>query len=113
MIDWSRVNELKAEIGEEGFAEVVDLFLEEVEAAMAALTPDAAPRMLEQDIHFLKGSAWNLGFVEFGALCHDGERRATRGALLPADLDRIRACYATSKTAFLGGLGTRAATSAV
>jgi len=31
MIDWDRVVELCSEIGEEGFGEVVDLFLDEVE----------------------------------------------------------------------------------
>ena len=31
MIDWKRVRELRDEIGEEDFSEVVDLFLEEVE----------------------------------------------------------------------------------
>lgn len=112
MIDWSRVNELKREIGEEGFAEVVDLFLEEVEAAMAELSAEIPPQVLEADIHFLKGSAWNLGFAEFGALCHDGERRAARGTFSSEDLDRIRACYAGSKVAFLDGLGGRGASSA-
>ena len=69
MIDWSRVNELKGEIGEDGFAEVVELFLDEVETAIARLSPDSPARKLETDMHFLKGSAWNLGFVEFGAVC--------------------------------------------
>ena len=37
MIDWARVSELRDEVGAEDFDEVVELFLEEVEEAIAAL----------------------------------------------------------------------------
>ena len=76
MIDWGRANELLAEIGCEGFAEVVDLFLDEVEAVVLRLEIRPEPAQYEADLHFLKGGAWNLGFAEFGALCQDGERKA-------------------------------------
>ena len=112
MIDWSRVNELKGEIGEDGFAEVVELFLDEVETAIARLSPDDPARKLETDMHFLKGSAWNLGFVEFGAVCHDAERRAVAATFRAADLERLKNCYGESKAVFLGGIGSDRGTSA-
>lgn len=112
MIDWSRVHELRREIGEEGFAEVVDLFLDEVETAIGRLSTSTAKKALAEDMHFLKGSAWNLGFVEFGALCHDGERRVTSGGFQHTDLDRIMECYGISKAAFLCGLDGKAAPTA-
>ena len=36
MIDWARVSELRDEVGEGDFDEVVELFLEEVDEAIAA-----------------------------------------------------------------------------
>lgn len=112
MIDWSRAQELRREIGEEGFAEVVELFLDEVETTIGRLAAAAGPELLAEDMHFLKGSAWNLGFVDFGALCHDGERRAAKGGFGRSDLDHLIECYAASKAAFLGGLARNATPSA-
>ncbi len=76
MISWERVRELRDEIGEDDFCEVVDLFLEEVEEVLARLRAEPNPASYEADLHFLKGSALNLGFQALGALCRDGEVRA-------------------------------------
>lgn len=73
MIDWLRMSELRDEIGQEGFDEVVDVFLEEAEEVVARLLH--APVPTQEDLHFLKGSALNLGFVSVAQLCQDGERR--------------------------------------
>lgn len=104
MIDWERANELRAEIGCEGFAEVVDLFLDEVEAVVLRLEIRPEPAQYEADLHFLKGGAWNLGFAEFGALCQDGERKAATGNASQVDLARIVEAYFASKDEFLAGL---------
>jgi histidine phosphotransfer protein HptB len=109
MIDWSRVNELKREIGEDGFAEVVEMFLDEVETVLARLYSAQTARRLAEDLHFLKGSAWNLGFQDFGAVCQDGERRAVAGTSVTADFDRLFDSYALSKTTFLEGLAKASA----
>ncbi len=109
MIDWSRVNELRREIGEDGFAEVVEMFLDEVETVLGRLSSVTMPRALAEDMHFLKGSAWNLGFQDFGAVCQDGERRATAGTMTAADISRLFDSYATSKAAFLEGLAASSA----
>ena len=78
MIDWPRVRELKDEVGEDGFEEVIELFLEEVEEVIEKLgTNDRS--QLEQDLHFLKGSALNLGFETFSNLCLEGERMSANG----------------------------------
>lgn len=106
MIDWSRVEELRDEIGEDGLAEVVGLFLEEVEEALLGLNHDDPPRTLAAQIHFLKGCAWNLGFREFGAVCHDCERAALDGRCDGASVGGLRDCYARSRVAFLSGLAT-------
>lgn len=103
MIDWMRVIELRGEIGEEGFAEVVELFLDEVEEVVARLSQAPDPQCFEQDLHFLKGSAWNLGFAGFGALCQDGERRSAMGSPSTVDIGAVLASYAVSKDQFLAG----------
>ena len=42
MLDWSRVDALKADLGEEDFDEIVALFLEEVEEKLSDLTSSGA-----------------------------------------------------------------------
>ena len=66
MIDWERTNELCAEIGSDGFAEIVELFLDEVEGVVRRLSKQPDPSRFEADLHFLKGGAWNLGFAPRG-----------------------------------------------
>ena len=99
MIDWDRVNELRSEIGIDDFDEVVILFLEEADEAIARVSVLAGAKPLEADLHSLKGAALNLGFSEFAALCQEGERRAAAGST-DVDLDQVRAVYQASKRTF-------------
>lgn len=107
MIDWSRVSELRDEVGEEDFAEVVDLFLDEVDGVIGGLTADMAD--LEAQLHFLKGSALNLGFAGFADLCHAGEAAARAGAGAAVDVGEIRDSYASARAEFATGLELRRA----
>jgi HPt (histidine-containing phosphotransfer) domain-containing protein len=99
MIDWDRVQALRDEVGADDFAEVVDLFLEEVDEALGGLTARLAPAALSAALHFLKGSALNLGFAEFARLCQIGEKNPEK-----ADLAAIQATYTVSKAALAKGL---------
>ncbi len=104
MIDWNRVRNLRDEIGADAFEEVVDLFLEEVETEIEKLrTPDEALD-IEAQLHFLKGSALNLGFADFSDLCHRGEGAAGLGKAADVDLGKVLDCFDRSKAAFLAGL---------
>ena len=76
MIDWERVAELKAEVGDDDFAEIAVLFLAEVEEVVSRLIASPVVERLAEDCHFLKGSAVNLGFTAFARLCQIGERLA-------------------------------------
>ncbi len=109
MIDWMRVDELRDEIGDDGFAEVVELFLDEVEEVVMRLAVKPDPLRYEQDLHFLKGSAWNLGFADFGALCQDGERRSARCVGADINIRAVIESYGASKTLFIDGLAEIAA----
>ncbi len=99
MIDWQRVTDLRSEIGAEGFAEVVELFLDEVETVV--MNVGGRPGRLGEELHFLKGSAWNLGFRAFGAICQDGERKCAAGRAAEVDLKAIIDCYCESKEIFM------------
>lgn len=95
MIDWTRVTELHREVGNEDFEEVVTLFVDEVETVLGALDPVApAP----EELHFLKGSALNLGFTALAQQC-----------AAPGDTGALRACFAESKACFLAELPKRLA----
>ena len=100
MIDWNRVSELRDEVGIEDFCEVSAMFLEEVEDTMARMiaTPDLST--MEEDMHFLKGSALNLGFAQFSTLCQAGETAASAGQPETICLNDIFESFAQSKAAF-------------
>ena len=97
MIDWTQVRQLHDEVGGDDFDEVVDLFLEEVEAVIARIAAPADPRTLPDDLHFLKGSALSLGFRAFSDLCHEGETTVASAV----DTERIVQSYEVSKRVFL------------
>ncbi|MEP2716420.1 Hpt domain-containing protein [Pseudophaeobacter sp.] len=103
MIDWPRVKELRDEIGPDDFGEVVELFLEEVEEIITKLRGDDRSQ-LEQDLHFLKGCALNLGFGGFSNLCLLGERKAAEGQGNTVDLPEILDSFEASKQEFLARL---------
>ncbi|MBZ8117902.1 Hpt domain-containing protein [Roseovarius sp. LXJ103] len=104
MIDWSRVAELREEIGADDFGEVVEIFLEEVQSEIDALRGDVAPGNLEDKLHFLKGSALNLGFREFSDLCQSGEAAAGAGRMDLIDMQATVASFDRSKAEFVSGM---------
>jgi histidine phosphotransfer protein HptB len=104
MIDWEQVESLRADL-DDGFDELVEVFLSEVDAATGNLDPAAPPDRMAADLHFLKGAALNLGFRDFARLCSDGERRADAGQTV--DLDPVLASFAASRQAFVDGLARR------
>ncbi|NNF24228.1 MAG: histidine kinase [Rhodobacteraceae bacterium] len=108
MIEWSTVENLKAEIGAEDFGDVVEVFLEEVEEKLAGLgqTP---PEDLGAAFHFLKGSALYLGFKSMSDHCGAAEAAAKAGNIDQIDIPRTAEIYAQSKTAFQSGMAQRAA----
>ncbi|MHA6265520.1 Hpt domain-containing protein [uncultured Aliiroseovarius sp.] len=101
MIDWNRVTELKDEIGEDDFAIVAEMFLEEVEEVIDRLKANPKPALFEQDMHFLKSSALNLGFKALTALCAVGEREAAAGNFEAVPLAPLFKTYDASKAEFV------------
>ena len=107
MIEWSRVRELRDEIGAEDFGDVVEIFLDEVQEVIDRLKSDAGSADLASDLHFLKGSAMSLGFKDFSKLCHDGEIAAANGQAANVDLVEVVGGFETSKQHFLQEIDTQ------
>jgi HPt (histidine-containing phosphotransfer) domain-containing protein len=106
MIDWKRVEELREEIGADGFAEVTAMFLDEAEGAVKALLRGIPAEEVEGQLHFLKGSALNLGLSELAAICQDGERLAAAGEGMLVDVSLVASVWRASRAGLLGGLST-------
>lgn len=106
MLDWNRINELRAEVGDDEFQLILELFLDEVEGVLMRLSRRNALR-LETQLHFLKGCAWNLGFSAFGSLCDQGERSAAEGRPAQVSTQELLQCYSESKQALMRGLEAR------
>lgn len=104
MIDWTRISVLRAEIGEDDLHEVIGLFLEETDEVIARLDDGVDVSELESLLHFLKGSALNLGFSDLAEVCQDGERRAAKGEGAGIDVERVIDLYCESRTTFTDGL---------
>lgn len=101
MINWARVNELRAEVGEEDFEEVVHLFLEEVDDAIMRLGENTSADSRAADLHFLRGSAVSLGFCAFATRCAEAEQKTDVDA---SEIAMILKVYEDSKVEFLSGL---------
>lgn len=92
MLNIARLNELKSEVGEEDFSEVIEIFCEEVEEVLKGLqTGD--PSELAQQLHFLKGSALNIGLQKVGELCESEEICLRSDAKHAADVAGLRMAY--------------------
>ncbi|MCO4776140.1 MULTISPECIES: Hpt domain-containing protein [Lentibacter] len=95
MINWNKADELREDIGVDDFGEIVEVFLQEVEEELATLT-DKPVAELPASMHFLKGSALNLGFEDFAEKCRQGERAANQ-----IEISALLSCYNASKKQFL------------
>lgn len=104
MIDWARVKDLREEIGDDDFLEVVALFLEETDEVAAQLEGPPDLETVESRLHFLKGSALNLGLSGLASLCQTGEKSAAMGNAAKVDLSAVTASYKASKAQLLASL---------
>lgn len=101
MLNTARIAELKSEVGEDDFAEVVEIFCEEVEEVLDAL-PGTALTLVPEKLHFLKGSAFNIGMDDVGRLCSAEESRIKSSHGATPDIVAIVAAYHASKAELFG-----------
>ncbi len=96
MINWDRVDELRTEVGEEDFGEVLDMFFDEVTEVLDTLGNGGA-EAIRRDLHFLKGSAMNIGLSEVSTLCRDCEINMAEKPDEGIDLGAIRRAFLASR----------------
>ncbi len=99
MIDWGRIEELRTEVGEDDFAEVIEMFLDEASEVIERIC-ESATDSLAEDLHFLKGSALNIGFARLSIICRDSERLMERTPADDVDVASIRQSFEASRVAF-------------
>lgn len=87
MINWARVAELRDDFGEDGFAEVIEVFLDEVQTGQERLAAASSAEAMRAEFHFLKGAALNMGLDEVAALCERGEALSEQGQLAQTERD--------------------------
>lgn len=100
-MNWDRLQELREEVGEDAFDEVLDLFLAETDEKVSELSASPTPATLGSDMHFLKGAALNLGFDELATACQEAESLAANGRTDAVDLASILDCYAANRAALV------------
>lgn len=86
LVNKERLAALRGEIGDEGFDEVVEMFLKESDEVVTRLTAQGEGHMSDADLHFLKGSALTLGFDDLADLCRRSEMG---GQVHPASLQDV------------------------
>ncbi len=94
MIDWDRVDELRADFGEDDFVEIVTMFLAEVEEKLEEMCRNST-KDLSEEYHFLKGVAANLGFIDLQKKCCKAEEGGD-----PSNLKEIQVIFLQSKEMF-------------
>lgn len=104
MIDWTRIAQLRRDIGEDDFDEVIDIFVDEVEGIIDRLRDAASPEQIADDLHCLKGSASNLGFTAVSQVCGASMHGSTEGGF---DLGELLQTYEVSKACFLDGIAAQ------
>jgi HPt (histidine-containing phosphotransfer) domain-containing protein len=97
VISTERVEELRSEVGEADFAEIVALFIAESDALVAELRLVRDPAAAEALLHALKGSALNLGFDELARLCREGRGAAAGSTEWPGRFAQLLDTYERSK----------------
>lgn len=102
MINWNQVKQLEKDVGAEDLAEVVTLFLSEVDEAVEGLdeVSKGTSKEIADALHFLKWSASNLGFQSFGNYCSAGETQAHVGDTSQISVSQVESLYAASKAQF-------------
>jgi HPt (histidine-containing phosphotransfer) domain-containing protein len=80
----------------------VEIFLEEVDEALGRLfrSDDGA---IAKDLHFIKGSALNIGLTEVSSICRSVETKLREAPARDADLRAIQTAFHKAKLEFASG----------
>ena len=96
MINAARIQELRDEVGDDDLEEVIAIFCEEMDEVVASLGT-IAPDQLSGRLHFLKGSALNIGLDQMSELCRQSEQQIAGDSHAAIDLKPIQSAYDSAK----------------
>lgn len=108
MVDWNRVESLRDEIGEEDFLAILSVFLEKTDSVMATINTKMPAAEMVRTLHFLKGSAVNIGLASFAKACQQAEREVVRSGAA-SSLEALRKIYYDTRAELLRDLVPSAA----
>lgn len=103
MINKDRVAELRDEVGPDDLEEVVLMFCEEVEETLNRISR-TEEHSVEEELHFLKGSALNIGLTEVGKLCQEAEVELRHNPAAQPDIKSISEAFRSSRTKLISEL---------
>jgi HPt (histidine-containing phosphotransfer) domain-containing protein len=101
MLNLKQLKDLKSDVGDEGFADLIKLFIEETDDAILRMTNGGPSKDPAADFHFLKGAARNLGLDAFSAICHQAEMSAAQGLPLAISPEGLDAAWQDSRARLL------------
>ena len=99
MIDWTRVDDLRNEVGDEDMIEIAEIFLDEMSETIDPIRTGQRPTSVTEALHFLKGASLNVGFHDLATACANAEKAGD-----PEDLSAIVRLFDLSRAEFLSGL---------
>lgn len=100
MINMDRISELRDEVGSDDLAEVIQMFCEEVEETLNRISRMSGSDV-QEDLHFLKGSALNIGLDEVGKLCQEAESALELDATSQPDVESISEAFQSARARLL------------
>jgi HPt (histidine-containing phosphotransfer) domain-containing protein len=106
VIDWEQVATLQTAVGRDDFSTIMRVFFKEVEEANAQLTMGVTTDQFRDILHFVKGSALSVGFVELSEQCAQAERNFAGSHQITSIGKEIITSYEKSKEHFLSNTQT-------
>ena len=111
MIDWTRLDELRDDLGAETLVDLVDVFLAESDEIAERMDAAEPAGVLADRFHALKGAAANLGLSHVATLCNAAEDAARSSGAAGGDLGRriadIKDAYGAARIALVEGMQQR------
>ena len=96
MLDHTRLDLLRRELGHTSLQEIFIIFEEECQTAINNLKLARCPDQIVQAAHFLRGNCANLGLTQLAKLCQAIETSATTSASTNAQVDMLEQVFRRS-----------------
>jgi hypothetical protein len=90
MLDLSRIDELRSEIGAEDLGLIIDVYLSEAEEVLDAIQCDTDPGERSRSLHFLRSGALNLGLSAFAGIATESSGTDAMVEVFQATRDALR-----------------------